>query len=123
MSFTTHTFTPRDNSLSAKVSAYKTVARDYANVRKSLKYANDKEWKHSLGEKQEIEKAHQIMQNSIKVATSKISLSEIKQAKDEGLINQAELVGFVQNKRLAEHQSKKEQRNQQQHSRTFSQRR
>lgn len=99
------------------------MARDYANVRKSLKHANDNEWKRTLGEKQEIEKAHKILQNSMKIATTKISLNEIKQAKNEGLINQAELISFVQNKRLAEHQSKKEQRNQQQHSRTFSQRR
>jgi hypothetical protein len=42
------------------------------------------------------------MQDSLKMATDKISLDEIKQAKDQELINQGELIEFVKNKRLQE---------------------
>ncbi|WP_225879240.1 hypothetical protein [Isorropodon fossajaponicum symbiont] len=62
----------------------------------------------TLGEKQEIEQARKIMQNSLNMATDKISLDEIKQAKEQGLINQGELIEFVKNKRQQEMKSSRE---------------
>jgi hypothetical protein len=90
------------------VSTYKSVAKDYSNVEASIKFADDEKWSDTLGEKEEIEQARKIMQDSLKMATDKISLDEIKQAKDQELINQGELIEFVKNKRLQEMKSSRE---------------
>ncbi len=108
MSNNAHIFTPKDDSLFERVSAYKSVAKDYFNVEASIKFADDERWLDTLGEKQEIEQARKIMQNSLKMATDKISLDEIKQAKERGFINQGELIEFVQKKRQQEMKSSRE---------------
>lgn len=118
MSNNAHIFTPKDDSLFERVSAYKSVAKDYFNVEASIKFADDKNWSDTLGEKQEIEQAQKIMQDSLKMATDKISLDEIKQAKEQGFVNQGELIEFVKNKRQQEMKSsrKKTQKQQKSHS-------
>lgn len=103
-----HIFTSKDDSLFECVSTYKSVAKDYSNVEASIKFADDEKWSDTLGEKEEIEQARKIMQDSLKMATDKISLDEIKQAKDQELINQGELIEFVKNKRLQEMKSSRE---------------
>ncbi len=103
-----HIFTPKDDSLFECMSTYKSVAKDYSNVEASIKFADDEKWSDTLGEKEEIEQARKIMQDSLKMATDKISLDEIKQAKDQELINQGELIEFVKNKRLQEMKSSRE---------------
>ncbi|CAC9616076.1 hypothetical protein [uncultured Gammaproteobacteria bacterium] len=103
-----HIFTPKNDSLFERVPAYKSIAKDYSNVEASIKFADDEKWSDTLGEKEEIEQARKIMQDSLKMATDKISLDEIKQAKDQELINQGELIEFVKNKRLQEMKSSRE---------------
>ncbi len=54
------------------------------NAEASLKAMDNDEWSHTLGEKREIVKAHDIILNSLNTATQEISLNEIKQAKKLG---------------------------------------
>jgi len=100
-----HIFTPKDNSLSERVSAYQSVFKSYLNAEASLKFADDEKWSDTLGEREEIEQAYKISADSLKMATEQISVNEMKQAKEQGLIDQGELLEFVQNKRQQEMKS------------------
>jgi hypothetical protein len=102
MADTTHIFTPKDNSLFERVSAYQTVFKSYLNAEASLKFADDENWSDTLGEREEIEQAYKISIDSLKMATEQISADEMKQTKEQGLIDQGELLEFVQNKRQQE---------------------
>ncbi|WP_201339297.1 hypothetical protein [Isorropodon fossajaponicum symbiont] len=44
MSNNAHIFTPKDDSLFERVSAYKSVAKDYFNAEASVKFSDDKKW-------------------------------------------------------------------------------
>jgi hypothetical protein len=90
-----HIFTPKDNSLFGRVSAYQYVFKSYLNAESSLKFADDENWADTLGERKEIEQADKISIDNLKIATEQISMSEIKQAKDE-------LLEFMQNKHQQE---------------------
>ncbi len=97
-----HIFTPKDNSLSERVSAYQTVFKSYLNAEASLKFTDDEKWSDTLGEREEIEQAYKISIDSLKMATKQISVNEMRKAKEQGLIDQGELLEFVQNKRQQE---------------------
>ena len=58
-----------------------------------------------MGEREEIEQAYKISADSLKMATEQISSDEMKQAKEQGLISNDELIEFVQNKRQQEMKS------------------
>jgi hypothetical protein len=100
-----HIFTPKDNSLKERVSAYQYVFKSYLNAEASLKFADDENWSDTLGEREEIEQAYKISAYSLKMATEKISSDEMKQAKEQGFISNDELVELVQNKRQQEMKS------------------
>ena len=100
-----HIFTPKDNSLKERVSAYQYVFKSYLNAEASLKFADDEKWSDTLGEREEIEQAYKISTDSLKMATEQISVEEMKQAKEQGFISQDELLEFVQNKRQQEMKS------------------
>lgn len=103
-----HIFTPKDNSLTELVSAYQTVFKSYLNAEASIKFLDDDEWSDSLGERQEVEQAYKISIDSLKMATEKINVNEMKKAKEQGLIDQNDLFEFVQNKRQQEMKSSRE---------------
>jgi hypothetical protein len=107
-----HIFTPKDDSLAEKVSAYRSVYQAYLNAEASLKLADDEQWEHTLGERAEIEQAYQISINGLNMATKSIATHEMQQAKQQGLIENHELVEFVQNKRQQEMQSQRQARSQ-----------
>ena len=97
-----HIFTPKNNSLKERVSAYQYVFKSYLNAEASIKFADDENWSDTLGEREEVEQAYKISIDSLKLATQQISIEEMKQAKEQGLISQDELFEFVQNKRQQE---------------------
>ena len=90
-------FNPKDNSLEARIQAYRSVMKAWYNAEASLKAMDNDEWSHTLGEKEEIVKAHDIILNSLNTCTREISLNEIKQAKELGLINDSEAQEFINN--------------------------
>jgi hypothetical protein len=103
-----HIFTPKDNSLTELVSAYQTVFKSYLNAEASIKFLDDDKWSDTLGERQEVEQAYKISIDSLKMATEKINVDEMKKAKEQGLIDQNDLFEFVQNKRQQEMKSSRE---------------
>ena len=56
----------------------------------------------------EVEQAYKISIDSLKMATEKINVDEMKKAKEQGLIDQNDLFEFVQNKRQQEMKSSRE---------------
>ena len=108
MADNSHIFTPKDNSLTELVSAYQTVFKSYLNAEASIKFLDDDKWSDTLGERQEVEQAYKISIDSLKMATEKINVDEMKKAKEQGLIDQNDLFEFVQNKRQQEMKSSRE---------------
>lgn len=95
-------FTPRNNSLKERIKAYRFVVSAWYNAEASLKVMDEDEWAHTLGEKEEIVKAHDIILNSLKTASKEISLNEMKQARELGLLSNSEAQEFINNSRKEE---------------------
>ncbi len=93
-----HIFNPLDDSLAERVKAYRSVYDAWLNVEASLKQADDSEWSNTLGETQDLEEAHNIISHSMVMATSSLSIEEIDQATDQGLMSKEEASQFVQEK-------------------------
>ncbi len=93
-----HIFNPKDDSLESRVEAYFRVQQEWLNIEASLKHWDAPEWQNTLGEHQELEEAHEIVLNSLQKATQAISVEEIDQAKEKGLMNDDEAYLFVQEK-------------------------
>jgi len=115
-----HTFTPNDNSLPERVRAYQRVHNDFNNINSSMGHINDKEWADRLGDKEDVEKAFEILQNSLHIAVGSIDQSELSQVKEQGLMSDKEVRGFIQAKRQ---QEMKAARASQQHSESHKQQR
>ena len=64
-----------------------------------MEHMNDKEWADRLGDKEDIEKAFEILQNSLHKAVDSIKQSELAQVKEQGLMSDKEMREFVQSKR------------------------
>ena len=95
-------FTPKNNSLQERIKAYRSVVNAWYNAEASLKVMDDDEWAHTLGEKEEIVKAHNIILNSLNTASKEISLNEMKQARELGLLSDSEAQEFINNSRQDE---------------------
>ncbi|MFQ3247551.1 MAG: hypothetical protein ACI9SP_004208 [Arenicella sp.] len=91
-----HIFNPLNNSLAERVKAYRSVYKAWLNVEASLKQADDPEWSNTLGESQELEEAHNIIMESMVMATNALSIEEVDQATDQGLMSKDEASEFVQ---------------------------
>lgn len=102
MSDTMHTFTPNDNSLSERVGAYHRVHQDFANVSASMEHMYDDKWVDSLGDKEEIELAHNVLEESLRKAYSSISQTELVNVVEQGLMSDREAREFIQEKRKQE---------------------
>jgi hypothetical protein len=87
MTDTAHIFTPQDDSLEARIDAYKSVYEAWFNAEASLKFLDDEEWSDTLGDREEVEQAHKISVRSLEMATSAIKKSEISQARKQGLLS------------------------------------
>ena len=94
-------YTPLDDSLEERVKAYRSVREAWLNAEASLKYAEDGQgdWNYTLGDREEIEQAHEISARSLSMATEDISQDEIKQAISNGLLEVEEAKEFEQHRR------------------------
>ena len=93
-----HIFNPLNDSLAERVKAYRSVYKAWLNIEASLKQADDPEWSNTLGESQELEDAHNIIMESMVMATNSLSIEEIDQATDQGLMSKEEASELVQEK-------------------------
>lgn len=93
-----HIFNPLSNSLADKVNAYRSVHDAWLNIEASIKQADDPEWSSTLGDKQDLEEAHTIIMGSMVKATNSLSIEEIDQATDQGLMSRKEASEFVREK-------------------------
>jgi len=82
-----HIFTPVDDSLESRMRAYHDVYQAWMSAEMSLKYADDPEWKGTLGTQQEIEAGYQASIQGMKKALAEISIEDIDKACDRGLID------------------------------------
>ncbi|MCU7881242.1 MAG: hypothetical protein KZQ66_10110 [Candidatus Thiodiazotropha sp. (ex Lucinoma aequizonata)] len=105
MAYNEHIYTPEDDSLEARISAYKTVREAWLNAEASLKFLNDDEWSDSLGEREEVAQACDISIRSLHMATEAITQDELHKAQEHGLLNSDEVREFIQDKRQQEMQS------------------
>lgn len=104
-------YNPKDNSLQERIKAYQSVMNAWYNAEASLKLMDDDEWSYTLGEKEEIVKAHDIILNSLNTATHQITKDEMKQAKELGFLSDNEAKEFVQDKHLQEMKKIRKNRN------------
>lgn len=98
MTETAHIFHPKDDSIEARVEAYRNVHQAWLNAEASLKFMDDDEWGDTLGNREEIEKALQVSIHSLRVASNSFSKEEISEAKNSGLIDESEALDIIQNK-------------------------
>ena len=105
MAYSEHIYTPENDSLEARISAYKTVREIWLNAEASLKFLNDDEWSDSLGDRDQVEQACYISIRSLSMATKAITQDELHQAQEQGLLNSDEVREFIQDKRQQEMQT------------------
>ena len=87
-------FTPADNSLEARIQAYKAMRNELKNIDASLKLTQSKEWRDRLGNEEELQQAHSIIKNSLRVTLNNIRDVDLEQAKQQGLMSQNEIFEF-----------------------------
>ena len=93
-----HIFDPKDDSLEARIEAYRSVQEAWISIEESLKHWNDPEWQNALGEYSELEEAHKIVLNSLNEATQSIAVEDVDKAKEQGLMTSDEAYEFVKEK-------------------------
>jgi len=105
MSDTDHIYTPKDNSLSERLRAYRSTYEAYINAEASLNLLDNENWKDSLGERREVEVAHEVCRRSIEMAAKDISQDELQEASEQGLLNDKEALELIKAKRQQEVQA------------------
>lgn len=112
MTETAHIFHPQNDSIEARVEAYRNVHQAWLNAEASLKFMESDEWCDTLGSREEIEKALNVSSYSLKMAANSFSKKEISEAKNTGLIDDAEALDLIQNKLQDEMRSIREKQSQ-----------
>ncbi len=105
MAYNEHIYTPEDDSLEARISAYKTVREAWLNAEASLKFLDDDLWADRLGDRDNVEEAYRISTRSLQMATDAISQDEIQKGIAQGFVDVSEAREFMQHKRREEMQS------------------
>ena len=103
-----HIYSPKDDSLFQRISAYRSVRAAYMNAQAGLQYLDDDVWAERLGGRENTEQAFAISARSLKKATDALDQEEVKQAIAEGWFTVDEAREFMQLKRQAEMQSIRE---------------
>ena len=85
-----HIFNPTDDSLESRMNAYRDVHQAWMCAEMSLKYADDPEWKGTLGTQEEIEAGYQVSIQGMRKALASISIEDIDKAQDRGFIDASE---------------------------------
>lgn len=101
---TAHIFTPSNDSLAERIKAYERVVELMRNTEKSsddLMTARPENTYH-VGTMDELDSAHAIAQSSLQKATSEISIGDIQDALEEGLITMDQATDFMRYHQQAE---------------------
>lgn len=83
-------FTPKDESLSERLNALKSVLKANRDIELSIKRMNEKEWSDRLGSPEELKQAQKVTQNSLDLAIKSINSKDLKEAKEKDLLSQSE---------------------------------
>ncbi len=95
-------FIPENDSLEARVQAYKEVLSSYRNAKSSLEHKEDTVLLQTIGGLEEIEFAFNIASDSLDLAFSSFDDSEIEAIQNNGLLDKSELIEAMQLKRKNE---------------------
>lgn len=94
MSSSAHIFTPEDDSLEARIHAYKTMRNELSNIEASQKLSQNKEWQDRLGTEAELQQAHSIIKNSLSATLNNIRDVDLRKAQEQGLMTIEEASEF-----------------------------
>jgi Na+/phosphate symporter len=92
-----HIFTPANDSLEARIAAFKAVRMSSNALKESSKYADG--WGDMLGSDEELEQAKEIMQNSLTEAARSIHQNELIEVQEKSLLKDEELHELAKIKR------------------------
>lgn len=106
-----HIASPKDDTIESRVRYYQSVADAHARVEESLGMLHQKGWADSLGEKDEVEAAAKITANSLRIAVKNLSINDIDEAINLGLLDKNDARQFVGLKRENEMREARERRN------------
>jgi hypothetical protein len=90
MESTAHFYNPKDDSLDERIHAYKEAFLAWQNIEASFRFHDEQEWSDRLGSKEDLLKAKEITENSLDMAASGLSNSEIQIAIDKDIISSQE---------------------------------
>lgn len=115
MTETAHIFTPADESLKAKASAWKKVAASYNNLKKSQAKMNakpqDKAWANRIGTEQEVADASKIIEHSLSKAAASFNQEALKQAQQDNLLSSEDVKNIVITQRKVQAQQRSNTQN------------
>ena len=94
MSSSAHMYNPQDDSLEAKIQAYKTMRNELHNIEKSQKLSQTKKWQDRLGTEEELKQAHTVIKNSLRRALDNILDVDLQKAQRQHLITIEEVGEF-----------------------------
>lgn len=94
MTSSAHIYTPEDDSLEARIHAYKTMRNELSNIEASQKLSQNKEWQDRLGTEEELQQAHSIIKNSLSATLNNIRDIDLQKAHEQGLMTAKEIVEF-----------------------------
>lgn len=96
MSDTESIFNPLNDSLIERVRAYCSVAKAYADLKANIASSENGEYQNWIGEKQQLDDAHLVLESSFELANQSVSLSDLTDAKEKGLLNEKDIFDAVQ---------------------------
>lgn len=110
-------FNPVDDSLEARVDAYRSVHKEWLNAEASLQFIENDEWGDTLGDREEVQKALSISTSSLYYAADSFTEEEVSEASKTHLLESEEAQELLENKR--HHELQKLQNREAQDSDTF----
>jgi len=102
MSNSAHIYTLEDDSLEARIHAYKTMRNELSNIEASQKLSQNKEWQDRLGTEEELQQAHNIIKNSLRATLNNIRDIDLQKAQEQGLMTAKEVGEFSLDKQSLE---------------------
>jgi len=109
MSSSAHIITPQDDSLEARIHAYKTMRNELHNIEASQTLSQTKDWQDRLGTTEELQQAHNIIKNSLRITLNNIHDVDLEQAQKQGLMTAEEINEFSTTKHNFEKPSNSKQ--------------
>jgi len=94
MTNSAHIFTTEDDSLEARIHAYKTMSNELHNIEASQKLSQDKKWQDRLGTEDELQQAHNIIKNSLRATLNNIRDIDLQKAQEKGLMTAEDIIKF-----------------------------